>query len=203
MLKLVILFLQYLVIISSLSVPWPESLPYFFKFAKFIFGAFSGQIVSLDCLLSGVSQATPTPAAVQGQLFFLIAPLVLLAAVFLLSVVKHVVVYLVAKCRRCRRSVRSVRNVWQDASVLLVAKLPVMCIVVLFFAYPCLVRVSLGFFACLPLDNADAASDPYPGYAIANASQGYWVHAMQQACWEGWHRNWAAGLGIPCTLLFC
>ena len=199
MLKLVILFLQYLVIISSLSVPWPESLPYFFKFAKFIFGAFSGQIVSLDCLLSGMSHGTLTPAAVQGQLFFLIAPLGLLAAVLLLSVVKH----LVAKCKCCSRSSRNVRNVWQDASVLLVGKLPVMCIVVLFFAYPSLVRVSLGFFACLPLDSADAASDPYPEYALANASQGYWVHAMQQACWEGWHRNWAAGLGIPCTLLFC
>ena len=202
MLKLVILFLQYLVIISSLAVPWPESLPVFFKVPKFIFGAFSGQIVSFDCLLSGLSGAS-SPAAVQGQLFFLIAPLGLLAAVFLLSVVKHAVVYLVAKCKGCSRSIRSVRSVWQDASVLLVAKLPVMCIVVLFFAYPSLVRVSLGFFACLPLDNADAASDPYPEYAIANASQGYWVHAMQQACWEGWHRNWAAGLGIPCTLLFC
>ena len=200
MLKLVILFLQYLVIIGSLAVPWPESLPSFFKFPKFIFGAFSGQIVSLDCLLSGLSQGINAPVAVQGQLFFLIAPLGLLAAVFLLSVVKHVVVYLVAKCKGCSRSVRSS---WHDASLLLFAKLPVMCIVVLFFSYPSLVRVSLGFFACLSLDLADAASDPYPQYAIANASQGYWVPAMQQGCWEGWHRSWAAGLGIPSTLFFC
>jgi hypothetical protein len=200
MLKLVILFLQYLVIISSLAVPWPNSLPVFFKFIKFIFGAFNGQIVSLDCLLMGLSGSWTTPVAVQAQLFVLIAPLALLAAVFLLSIAKQAVLCVVAKCRGCSRTAR---GFCQEASVLLAAKLPVMCIVVLFFAYPSLVRMSLGFFACLPLDNAHAASDPYPQYAIANASQGYWVLAMQQACWEGWHRNWASALGIPCTLLFC
>jgi len=58
-------------------------------------------------------------------------------------------------------------------------------------------------FACLQLDRADNIHDPYPQFAVANASRGYWIHAMQQACFEGWHLPWALGLGLPCVLLFC
>jgi len=78
-----------------------------------------------------------------------------------------------------------------------------MCVVVMFFAYPFLVRVSLGFFACLQVDEAADSLDPYPQYAIANATRGYLVSAMEQACFEGWHLPWALGLGLPCALLFC
>ena len=64
-------------------------------------------------------------------------------------------------------------------------------------------RVALGFFACVSLDNADAVGDPFPQYATANATHGYWVHSMDQACWQGWHLKWALGLGLPCLVIFC
>jgi hypothetical protein len=84
----------------------------------------------------------------------------------------------------------------------LLKRLPMMCIVTFFFSYPFLVRLSLGMFACVQLDRSDDSEDPYPQFAVANASRGYWVHAMQQACFEGWHLPWALGLGLPCVLVF-
>jgi hypothetical protein len=76
-------------------------------------------------------------------------------------------------------------------------------LVVLLFFYPSLIHVSLSMFACLRLDASGQATDPYPQYATANASYGYWLSDMKQPCWEGWHRTWALALGLPCAVLFC
>jgi len=83
--------------------------------------------------------------------------------------------------------------------------LPVASIMCLFFFYPWLVRIGLGFFSCIPLDSMgdESSSDPYPQYAVANARWGYWSADMQQACYTGWHMRWAMGLGVPAVLLFC
>jgi MFS family permease len=70
-----------------------------------------------------------------------------------------------------------------------------------FYAYPTLVRGALSFFACLPID--DANQQPYPEYAIRNNTAGYWVGAIQQECFAGWHRSWALGFGLPAMLVLC
>jgi hypothetical protein len=217
--KVLILFLQYLVIISSLSVPWPTSLAYLFRFAKFIFAASNGQLgsVSLECVLSQ-GHPSSVPASIQRQLIYLVAPVGILAGVLLLFSARMLLQKAVQAARgrwysgtgRRGSSTSSAASSnsnthFQRASLgsMLLQKLPLMCVVTFFFAYPFLVRVSLGMFACLQIDKADAADDPYPQFAVANASRGYWVHAMQQACFEGWHLPWALALGLPCVLLFC
>jgi hypothetical protein len=221
LIKVLILFLQYLVIVSSLSVPWPTALSYLFRGAKFVFAASNGQLgsVSLDCMLS---QSSHVPVSVQRQLLCLVAPIGILAGVVLLSAAKGLAVRAVHVLRRRPTSTAFRRGSSTSSSGTsassgssgvqshlvfvgskLLQKLPLMCIVTFFFAYPFLVRVSLGMFACLQLDVTSNPDDPYPQFAVANASRGYWVHAMHQACFEGWHLPWALGLGLPCVLLFC
>jgi hypothetical protein len=75
LIKVLILFLQYLVIVSSLSVPWPTSLAYLFRGAKFVFAASNGQVVSLDCVLFQGHLSSPVPIAIQRQLLYLVAPI--------------------------------------------------------------------------------------------------------------------------------
>ena len=231
MIKVLILFLQYLVIVSSLSVPWPTALAYFFRITKFVFAASNGQLgsVSVDCVLLQ-STGSSIPVSVQRQLIYLVAPLGVLAGVILLSVIKAIAVRAL-QATKLRATKSRASNVGRGTSTsnirrgsstsragsantgahlqrntigsTILRKLPLMCVVTFFVAYPFLVRVSLGLFACLQLDRAEDSSDPYPQFAVANAGRGYWVHAMQQACFEGWHLPWALGLGLPCVLLFC
>ena len=82
--------------------------------------------------------------------------------------------------------------------------LTVTFLVVLFYFYPGLVRTAFSFFACMMIDDTSSTSkDPYPQFAVANASHGYWVFDAQQECWQGWHLSWSLALGVPCLLLFC
>ena len=219
MIKVLIVFLQYLVIVSSLSVPWPTGLAYFFKVAKFIFAAPNGQIgsVALDCMLPQSS----VPVSVQRQLIYLVSPIGILAGVFLLFTAKalvlravHVVSHVPSTAQRGSNTSNadsgsgSIRQQWQQLHLRFADTMPVqmfgvMCVITFVFTYPFLVRVSLGMFACLQLDVSSNAHDPYPQFAVASASRGYWVHAMHQPCFEGWHLLWALGLGLPCVLLFC
>lgn len=69
--------------------------------------------------------------------------------------------------------------------------------VVLFFGYPTLLRTSLRFLACLPIDSA------VPGSLVKLLShkQGYLMIDPNQECYAGWHRGWAFGVGIPTVLL--
>ena len=224
--KVLILFLQYLVILSSLSVPWPTALAYLFRIATFIFAASNGQLgsVSLGCVLLQGSESS-VPASIQRQLIYTVAPIGILAGVVLLFVAKALILRALQATKlkgtivhrgsgtstiRRGSSTSSAGSVGSGAHLMhtgigsmVLKKLPLMCVVTFFFAYPFLVRVSLGMFACLKLDRADAPNDPYPQFAVANASYGYWVHAMEQACFEGWHLPWALGLGLPSALLFC
>jgi hypothetical protein len=205
MIKVLILFLQHLVIVSSLSVPWPTALAYFFRVARFIFAATNGQLgsVSLDCMLS---QSSSVPVSVQRQLIYLVAPVGILAGVVVLFAAKALAVKMRHALRRRSSSTSTgsgARPPLMSLGSMLLQKLPLMCIVTFFFAYPFLVRVSLGMFACLKLDVTSHASDPYPQFAVADASRGYWVHAMQQPCFEGWHLTWALALGVPGVVLFC
>jgi hypothetical protein len=79
-------------------------------------------------------------------------------------------------------------------------KLLVAMPVVLFYAFPTLVKAALTFFACLRIDDA---SGPYPAYALASHPSGYWTADIQQECFAGVHRTWALALGVPAVLLFC
>ena len=127
--------------------------------------------------------------AVKRVLLYILAPLGMLA-LLILGWLLFRFLNLPRRLRRRPVEKQPVRDV-----------LKVMCVVVLFFFYPALVRAALSLFACYKLDNK--AATLFPQFAAASAPHGYWVHSMQQPCWEGWHLHWGLGLGLPCLLFFC
>ena len=184
-LKILVRHLQYLLIISTVRVEWPASLYAVFQTVSSIFTAANSQIISLDCIFPSEG----APLTIKRMLVYMFAPFGILAAVLGIQCVIWGIKRLIRK---------------QQMSTLgaqLRSALIVSCLVVLFTFYPMFLRVALGFFACIPLDNPHSPKDPYPQFAVANATQGYWVGNMQQACWEGWHRSWALGLGLPTMIL--
>jgi hypothetical protein len=196
-LKVMVHYLQFLVLLGSLSVPWPPALVRLFGAATVVFGVAQGQALSLDCwLLVYVPTATP-PLAIKRVLMAFLAPAMVFVACAGLIVLTWAARWVLWKVSRvCRRSLNGAMP-----ALILVRKLPVLAIVVLFYAYPTLTKASLGLFASLQID--DASKGPYAEMALANHTLGYWVGDIQKECYVGWHKSWALGLGVPAVLLFC
>jgi hypothetical protein len=173
---------QYLLLLCSVGLPWPTGLLHLRSAIAWVFGGATVQVLSVDCVLQHARSSVPL--AVQNVVVRLATPATVLVAVLLLRLVI--------------RSVRSRSCCGCSKAELIVAGL-----VVLFYFYPLLVQTGLNMFACIPIDNAQLTRDPYPEYAVANASRGYWVWDVQQACWQGWHLSWGLGLGLPCVMCFC
>ena len=231
-LKILLRYVQNVAIISTVSVTWPNTLSPVFKAVGWVLTVGGRELVSFYCLFQVDKDAPATiPVAVRGVLLNLFAPLVILAAVLLARLL--VAACCTAFLRYCVPSgtsrLRVVRTLQQRRQQLLLLQLRqqsqrrqsqqqqqqqqlsppfsqvlyVSLLVVLLFFYPSLVHVSLGMFSCLRLDAVGLATDPYPQYADATSKFGYWLSNMKQPCWEGWHKAWALGLGLPCALLFC
>jgi len=193
-LKVLILYVQYLVVLGTARVAWPGSLAAVFSAASLLFASSTGQFLSLDCLMMEVA-AWKVPMPVVKQLIYLVLPLAVIIGVCMASAL-----FLVVTRWWSRR-----RNAPGGAQVsllsALVARLPVIVLVVLYTFYPSLVRVGLSFFACLRLDEVLPPGDGE--VANATAYYGYWVYSMQQECLVEWHKVWALSMGIPCVLIFC
>lgn len=189
-LKVVILYVQCLVVLTHVPVEWPGSVAAVFAGLTWLFSAGNSQLLSFDCLLGDVQLLLPV--AVVRQLVYLLAPVAMFIAVVLLQCCVRLGhrAWRLSHKRAMAQGVLS--EVW--------GRIPVIAIVTLMFFYPSLIHVALSMFACYPIDTAGGL---YPQYAVANASRGYWQYDMQQACWEGWHRSWALGLGLPFTAIFC
>jgi hypothetical protein len=85
-----------------------------------------------------------------------------------------------------------------------VRKLPVTLLVLTYYAYPTLSRLSLSFFACVRIDRVSSEVQLPPGAtAPLNHTAGYWVSDVEQECFAGYHMGWALGLGLPSVLLWC
>jgi hypothetical protein len=191
--KVLAQFLQYLVILGSMSVRWPKFLTWVFATATVVFGGASGQALSFDCWLANYVPQKWLPLAIQRQLaLFVVAVGILLAVMLLMSCVH--IVKRVAKARKRGQ-------VFHSRATQLWRKLRVAVLVMAFYAYPTLVKASLSFFACLRID--DGSKQPYPEYSVLNHRSGYWVQDIQQQCFAGWHRPWALGFGIPAVALLC
>jgi predicted outer membrane repeat protein len=211
--KVLIRHVQYLAIISTMAIDWPKALAGLFTAAAWVFTPSNPDVVTLGCLFSA-AVSRKLPVAMGRVLLHLLAPLVIWLSVCCLRL-------LLSRRHTCLEKGMGARGrlmEQQQGEELLsesqqqhndhhVASGKVCALsylVVLFFFYPFLVRTALGMFACLHIDRVGPASaDPYPQYALANATGGYWVSDMQQACWEGWHRVWALALGVPAALMFC
>jgi hypothetical protein len=189
-LKVFIVYVQCLVILTNIHVEWPSSIAGVFAGLTWLFSAGNSQLLSFDCLVAGMQLSLP-PAVVR-QLIYLLAPVAMFIAVVLLQCGVRGAHWLWRRYRGRRLAVGVMSQVWD--------RIPVIAIVTLIFFYPSLIRVALSMFACYPIDTPGGL---YPQYAVANAPHGYWQFDMQQACWVGWHRAWALGLGLPFTIVFC
>jgi hypothetical protein len=197
LIKVLVQFVQYVVILGSISVPWPAFLLGMFTAATVVFGVGSGQALSLDCWLPHY-MPSKLPLALQRQISVFVGALVVAMACVVLMNLMHV-------CNRVWTSYTSKpttgRRQQRAPQLQFWSRMRVTLLVTAFFAYPTLVRAALSFFACLRID--DISKQPYPEYSIRNHTAGYWVGAVQQECFAGWHRPWALGFGLPAVLVLC
>jgi hypothetical protein len=201
LIKVLVQFLQYLVILSSIVAPWPSVLKALFAACAVVFGAASGQVLSVDCWVSEYAPNANIPLSVQRQLASFIAPVGLACCVVLLLLLGNLVA---ASCRRAgllRGCCRTRQSRVAPSSRRVLRQVPVIVIVVLYYSYPTLLRAALGFFSCVRID--DASAGPYAESAVLNHTAGYWMYNTSQECFTGWHKVWALALGLPAVLLLC
>jgi hypothetical protein len=200
LIKVLVQFLQYVVILGSISIPWPAFLVGMFTAATAVFGVGSGQALSLDCWLPYYVPSKMSVALQRQLSYFVGAVVVALACVVLMNLL-HI-------CNRVRKTcfhkpnTRGRRQQTPQLNWHFWSRLRVTLLVTAFFGYPTLVKGALSFFACLRIDDS-ASKQPYLEYSIRNHAAGYFVGAIQQECFAGWHRSWALGFGLLAVLVLC
>lgn len=197
LIKVLVQFAQYMVIVGTVSVPWPEriNLQRWFQAVSSVFGAGSGHALSLDCWLAHYELSKTLPLAIQRQLVYFLAPFV----VFLGVVVLQVMWWAAWRCVVCLFAPG--KGAASKDAFAVVQKLPLTALIVMYYAYPSLLRASIGFFACMHIDNGPGGTDWKT--PPLNHTLGYWVNDIQQTCFTGYHRNWALGLGLPAVFVLC
>jgi hypothetical protein len=182
LLKPLILYMQYMLIISTLNIEWQVIWP-FYKALGWLWAPTNSTTLNIECLLPS-SSSVPLP--VQKLLLSLSMPLLVLLVLLtlhgLLVVYKHCI-------SRARYDAVDVSNVGVQLSQ--------MSLVVMFFFWPMLSRTVLSMFACIRLDNL--VQPPF----VANAVGLWWELDMNQQCLTGYHRTWALAVGVPGVLLVC
>jgi hypothetical protein len=198
--KVLVLFLQYTVLIGGVSVAWPLfDVQRWFQAVNIVFAVGSGQALSLDCWLYYYFPQGKLPLAMQRQMVYFLAPVVVLVAVVALLWLAWAL-----GCWVVPLVWRPKEGAFQQPASSVTRKLPVTLLVVAFYAYPTLLRASLSFFACLRIDRVPPEVQLPPGAtAPLNHTAGYWVSDITQQCFSGYHRGWALGLGLPSILLWC
>jgi hypothetical protein len=189
-------FLQFLVILGSIAAPWPAMLRSLFAASTLVYGAGTGQALSLDCWLSLLNLAYP-PLAVQRALLNFITPVVLFCCVAATVAALCAVLRWLARRRKASGQSRA----HHFRSLPFLRQLPIVAIVVVFYAFPTVVKTALSFFACLPID--DPSQQPYPEFAVRNHTAGYSLMDISAECYVGWHKAWAFGLGLPAVVVLC
>ena len=229
-LKIAVRHLQYLVIIGSVRVGWPKSIAAVSSGLAMVFPS-AQQAISLNCVFLSYGMVPQAiKPLLTGLLVPVLVLLVVLMGSFMIwkfakadsvavtaagvgtgsGVATDTAAAAAADQNSAAAGGDSSESASQGLRSWLVIRASlrhvviVSFLVVLFFFYPGLVSTALSLFACLKIDDVSPASkNPFPMYATANASHGYWVPDIDQECWEGWHLKWALALGLPCMLLFC
>jgi hypothetical protein len=180
LLRPLVLYMQYGLILASVtSVELPAPLAYPLQALAWAWSPAVPGTLSIECILPHGSSSS-IPVAIQRMLFYLAMPVVML--VLLLAAEASVF-----KLFRSRHAaVVGVRD-----------RLGSSAMVVCFFFLPSILRSTFGWFACIPIDAPAAA--PYAAGAVGS----FWLHDPDQRCYQGYHRAWAFGLGLPLLVLVC
>jgi hypothetical protein len=224
--KLLVQFLQYLVIIGSLSgVPWqPDFVRGMFRASSVVFGVASGQAMCLDCLLQqfqarfGVGSGG-IPRPMQVQLFTLLSPLLVFVGVCAFALLGWGALHCVNKAYQAL-------SVGGSGARSGCAMPPCCCCCCsccgggsgsgsqcqkggVFLQPPTLQEMRRK----LPVTALVVMVFAYP--TLLRASLAFFVCLridnaavfsvldVNQRCWAGYHLRWALGLGIPSVLLTC
>eukprot|EP00775_Hariotina_reticulata_P005170 gene5170-5408_t len=180
-LKPLILFCQYLLMVFTLNTKWPATLSHVLqKPVAWLWSSASAQTLSVECVLS---TSTAVHVAVLRVLFYLMMPV---AMVVVLVAIEAISQFVRSRQRGGLGGLYAMSWNHKFASI---------AFVVVFFYLPSTVRTILSLFACVPVDGA--VSEPH----VANAVGSYWLYDMSQQCYTGYHRKWSIGLGLPLLFL--
>lgn len=189
--------LQWMLVLASINVSWPAVLSGPFSAVAWFF-ALSSTSTGLDCLLSRTNHdrlVLPMLKTLVGVCM----PVALLAVLLCVDVASLKARQLVWKRNRARA--RRFNAAYPTLQTGVLART---AIVVVFFFLPSLLRTVYGMFACVQLDAAPPSQHQSgPSYIVLNAVGSYWLLDTNQLCFQGYHRVWALGLGLPLLLLLC
>jgi hypothetical protein len=184
LLRPLVLYMQYALILASVTgVELPASLEYPLQALAWAWAPAVPETLSIECILPHGSSSMPV--SVQRMLFYLALPVVMWLLLLAVNAVHALI--------RMWRS----RSASYDTVVCWKGRAAVAAMVVCLFFLPAVLRIALSWFACIPIDAPVAA--PY----VAGAVGSFWLHDPDQLCYQGYHRAWALGLGLPLLLLVC
>uniref|UniRef100_A0A383WGI8 Uncharacterized protein n=1 Tax=Tetradesmus obliquus TaxID=3088 RepID=A0A383WGI8_TETOB len=169
LLRALVLFMQYQIIVASVGVSWPAPLEVPLQGLAWIWSGASPETLAPDCLLRDGSDSGSS-LAVKRVMFHVLAPLAMLCVL----VAVEVLTAFAAAAGRAR----------SKALLLLPGRLLATALVVLFFFLPSLSRTAFSLFACIRIDAPAAA--PYAAAAVGWFS----VLDTNAACFgDGWHKK--------------
>eukprot|EP00877_Chromochloris_zofingiensis_P002692 jgi/Chrzof1/12423/Cz06g34050.t1 len=179
LLKVLILYMQYMVVVAGMRIDWPITLTYPFKALTWLWASSTFQTISLDCQLGNAG----LPLAVKRVLVAGLTPWAMLASLLIVEVLLCLLIH--------RKSFSFLTRVKVHAVVAV--------LVAVFTFFPGLVRTALSMFACVTIDAPEYF--PYGSNAVAIGS--FWASDLEQACWQGYHKPWALVVGVGGVLVLC
>jgi hypothetical protein len=184
--------MQWLLVVASINIEWPQVLSAPFSAVAWLFAS-SSTATGLDCLLTHNSVL---PLALQKVLLGLLMPIALLAILLCIDSV--------LLCTRRRRGQGWRLPIFTQSTRRHGGVLVRTVIVLVFFFLPSLLRTAYGMFMCVHLDSAPSVElQNRETFFQFNAVGSYWLLDTDQLCFQGYHRGWAVGLGVPLLLLLC
>ncbi|KAF6265074.1 hypothetical protein COO60DRAFT_1457264 [Scenedesmus sp. NREL 46B-D3] len=181
LLRLLVLYMQYALILASITgVELPAQLAYPLQALAWAWSPAVPGTLSIECILPHGSRSSSIPVSVQRMLVYLAMPAVLLVLLLALDII-----------------VLKFHSGWQASARGWKERMAPSAIVVYYVSTPTILRCTFGWFACISVDVPVAA--PY----VAAAQGSFWLQDPDQLCYQGYHRAWALGLGIPLLLLVC
>lgn len=175
-----------------MNIEWPHVLSAPFSAVAWLFAS-SSTATGLDCLLTHHSAL---PLAPQKVLLGLLMPIALLA---ILLCIDSVLVRTRRPQSRGWRLPTFTQANRRHGGVFVRT-----VIVLVFFFLPSLLRTAYGMFACVHLDSAPSPElQSRETFFKFNAVGYFWLLDTDQLCFQGYHRGWAVGLGVPLLLLLC
>jgi hypothetical protein len=179
LLRPLLLYTQYILIIASLNIEFPSTVTAPLKAVAWFWAPASPQALSIDCLLEGSAAAGTLPIAMLRVLVYICMPLAMLLALLVLEA---------TLLKFAHKS--SVRAGMAD-------RLFSSAFVAAFFFLPSIARSLFSLFACVPID--EPAAPPF----VAEAVGSFWALDLNMQCWEGQHKVFALGFGVPLLLMMC